>query len=183
VIALLDQPRYLALVLETAAWIQSGRWSDPADPQYGPKADAPLSELARDGLNRLRRQIKRRGAHLKALDPASRHKLRIRAKRLRYALEFFAGLYGAKESERVLARVKGLQDDLGALNDLKVARERGLALAEGGGRAAGDSETEGAQEAFAAGLMIGVRLADEAALLERAWAAYEALMEVKPFWR
>jgi hypothetical protein len=64
-----------------------------------------------------------------------------------------------------------------------VARDTGLALAEGGGRVAGDSETEGAQQAFAAGLMIGLRVMSEKELLKEAAQHYDALMAAKRFWR
>ena len=188
-LGVLDQPRYLVLVLDMAAWIETGRWADPADPVHGPLADAPVENLARAGLDKLRRQIRRRGRRLKTLDPERRHKLRIRAKRLRYALEFFGDLYegrtgaGKGGREAMLGALKALQDGLGLLNDMKVARDKGLAIAESGGRAAGDSEAEGVQEAYAAGLMIGLRLKDSAALLDQARKDWSDLMDAKPFWR
>jgi inorganic triphosphatase YgiF len=190
-LGVLDQPRYLVLVLDMAAWIETGHWADPADPVQGPQGDAPVERLAREGLDKLRRQIKRRGRRLKTLDPERRHKLRIRAKRLRYALEFFGDLYEGRNGEgrngrgreEMLGALKALQDGLGLLNDMKVARDKGLAMAEGGGRAAGDSEAEGVQEAYAAGLMIGLRLKDSAALIEQARKDWSDLMDAKSFWR
>ena len=172
-------------MIDAAAWIDSGRWSLPGEALFAAKADAPIEAMAGAGLDKLRRQVKRRGAQLKRLDPQSRHRLRIRAKRLRYALEFFGGLYAGRKDEMAafLETLCAMQDGLGALNDLIVAREKGLALAEGGGRAAGDSETEGAQQAFAAGLMIGARVVSEAELLKTAAAHYDALIEAKRFWR
>ncbi len=50
------------------------------------------------------------------------HALRIEAKRLRYALEFFAEVLGPQRRE-VLRALKGLQGHLGALNDARVAQE------------------------------------------------------------
>ena len=50
------------------------------------------------------------------------HALRIEAKRLRYALEFFAEVLGPEQSAALRA-LKGLQDHLGALNDARVAQE------------------------------------------------------------
>ncbi|MDB5459559.1 MAG: domain containing protein [Caulobacteraceae bacterium] len=185
VLATLDTPRYLTLALDLAAWIENGRWAQAGEALFAPRADAPVQGLADDGLDALRRQVGKRGKALKRLDPASRHKLRIRAKRLRYALEFFDGLYPGRKDRRdaFLETLRALQDDLGALNDVYVARAKGLALAEGGGRAAGDSETEGAQQAFAAGLVVGARTVDEAALLDRAADHYDALMDAKRFWK
>jgi inorganic triphosphatase YgiF len=183
----LAQPRHLTLVLDMAAWIDCGRWADPADPRRGPLADRPAEAAAREGLDRLRRQIRKRGRNLERLDPERRHKLRIRAKRMRYALEFFSGLYDRDKArdrlKAMLEALKGLQDGLGVLNDVEVARGRGQALAEGGGRAAGDSEIEGVQEAYAIGLAVGLRVTGAEALLDKAGKDYDALMDIKPFWR
>jgi triphosphatase len=185
ILATLDTPRYLNLVLDVAAWIDSGRWSRPDEAPLASRADAAVEVLAGEGLDRLRRQVKQRGAGLRRLDARSRHRLRIRAKRLRYALEFFGGLYNDRREERdaYLELLRAMQDTLGALNDRVVARDTGLALAEGGGRVAGDSETEGAQQAFAAGLMIGLRVMSEKELLKEAAQHYDALMAAKRFWR
>ena len=187
VIEVLAQPRHLNLVLDMAAWIDCGRWADPTDPKHGPLGDRPVEATAREGLDKLRRQVKKRGKVLERLDPERRHKLRIRAKRLRYGLEFFSSLYdGEKDQARqqaMLRTLRGLQDSLGMLNDLEVARGKAQALAEGGGKAAGDSEIEGVQEAYAIGLAVGLRLAGSAELLAQAAREYDALMDIKPFWR
>ena len=181
----LAQPRHLNLMLEVAAWIECGRWADPADPRHGPLAGRSIEQLACEGLNSLRRQVKKRGRKLKSLDPERRHKLRIRAKRWRYALEFFSGLYedDRDRHKAMLDALRALQDHLGALNDLKVARDKGLALAEGGGRVAGDSETEGHQQAYAAGLAIGLRLQGAQGLIDQAAEDYDRVMALKAFWR
>ena len=187
VIELLGQPRHLNLVLDMAAWIDCGRWADPADPRHGPLGGRPIEDTAREGLEKLRRQIRKRGKNLLRLDPERRHKLRIRAKRLRYGLEFFSGLYESyRDQERLqamLGALKGLQDGLGVLNDLQVAQGKGQAFAEGGGRVAGDSDVEGVQEAYAIGLAVGLRLTASEDLLNKAARDYDALMDIRPFWR
>jgi hypothetical protein len=131
--------------------------------------------------------VKKRGKDLERLDPERRHKLRIRAKRLRYGLEFFSDLYERDRDRNrlkaMLEALRGLQDGLGVLNDLEIARGKGQALAEGGGRVAGDSEIEGMQEAYAIGLAVGLRLTGQAGLLEQAAKDYDGLMDLKPFWR
>jgi inorganic triphosphatase YgiF len=55
------------------------------------------------------------------LDDAGRHRLRKRAKRLRYALEFCAGLLDGDALRPVLKRLRALQDVLGVLNDANLA--------------------------------------------------------------
>jgi inorganic triphosphatase YgiF len=187
VIEVLAQPRHLLLVLDVAAWVDCGQWADPADPRHGPLGDRPIETMACEGLDKLRRQIRKRGRNLVRLDPERRHKLRIRAKRLRYGLEFFSGLYESdRDQERLqamLRALRGLQDGLGVLNDLQVAQGKGQAFAEGGGRVAGDSDIEGVQEAYAIGLAIGLRLTGSEDLLDKAAQDFDALMDIKPFWR
>lgn len=51
------------------------------------------------------------------------HRLRLRCKRLRYAVEFTAGLYG-NDAKRFGKTVAGLQDQLGLIQDAEVAYER-----------------------------------------------------------
>ncbi|HUO22044.1 MAG TPA: CHAD domain-containing protein [Caulobacteraceae bacterium] len=176
--------RFLALTLDLAAWLDGGAWRDPDGPHYAERAGAPVRAFAREGLDRLRRRIKRGGKDLHRLSPDQRHKLRISVKRLRYAQEFFGALFGEDARRRAfLATLKDLQEVLGQLNDLEVAREQGLSLAETGGRAAGDTAREGARQAFAAGLMIGVRARGEGALLKRSIKLYDRFAKAEPFWR
>ena len=175
----LDSPRFLTLTLDLAAWLDSGARRDPAESPC-----EPIGRFAPAAMERLRRQIKRRGRGLTKLSPELRHKLRIRTKRLRYALEFFGDLYEhAPGRDRFVHTLKRLQDALGELNDLEVARQQGLSLAESGGRPAGDTAAEGARQAFAAGLMIGSRAQAQKPLLKKAERLLDRLLSDKPFWR
>ena len=56
-------------------------------------------------------------------DSASRHRLRVAYKRLRYALEFFAPLFPGAALRDYHVAASGLQEMLGNLNDLAVATE------------------------------------------------------------
>ena len=56
-------------------------------------------------------------------DEEDRHALRIRIRRLRYACEFFAPFFPGTHYAAYLKRVKALQDLLGELNDIAVARK------------------------------------------------------------
>ncbi|MCX8146554.1 MAG: CHAD domain-containing protein [Azovibrio sp.] len=82
----------------------------------------PLRKLARRRLMRRAAQVVRLGEAVRDLDPEARHELRIAFKKLRYALEFFAGLFGEKRSKRYLAGLVDLQAVLGHLNDLATAQ-------------------------------------------------------------
>ncbi|MGH7027335.1 CHAD domain-containing protein [Brevundimonas sp.] len=144
-------PRYALLMLEATAWIETAALPDE-----------PVAPFAAEALNRLHRQVEERARDLFNLDAEARHHLRIRAKRLRYAAEFFADLFPARRRRpRYLKALERLQDRLGALNDLAVARDR----------IPGEAHLDDAAVAFAAGRVIGRRERDEAALLAAALKA------------
>jgi len=55
-------------------------------------------------LTRRFKKIRKKGKALTRLDARSRHKLRIQAKKVRYASEFFAGLFPSKKTSKRLWR-------------------------------------------------------------------------------
>jgi CHAD domain-containing protein len=61
------------------------------------------------------------------MSPRARHKFRIRVKKIRYAVEFFEGLFRSKQEQAKLARLskhsKKIQNALGSLNDFVAHRE------------------------------------------------------------
>jgi triphosphatase len=84
---------------------------------------APLAlrdALARR-LNRWHRQVVVDVKRFGELDDASRHRLRKRAKRLRYAAEFSGSLFDRRGLRRYLAGLRALQDRLGAITDVVMA--------------------------------------------------------------
>jgi CHAD domain-containing protein len=58
---------------------------------------------------------------LKTASARDRHVQRIHAKRLRYALEFFAPLFGTRALKRYAKTVEKIQSTLGAGNDAAIA--------------------------------------------------------------
>lgn len=114
-------PRCVRLVRGLTAWHQGAPWQATAD-------DALLKDLHRPIGPPAARMLRRRHARLveigKALHsdlPAECHRLRIAAKKLRYATEFFQSLPTAKHTRRRLHRLGQLLDLLGSLNDAAVA--------------------------------------------------------------
>lgn len=104
-----------------------------------------LPVFAHACLKRLRRCLRERLEQAQAKpEPARLHQLRIGFKRLRYALEFFAPLMAEKVLSDYLKQLSRLQDDLGHLNDLEVAKvyfhawgEESTAYLEAGGFVSG----------------------------------------------
>ena len=123
----LASPEYEAAVARLRDWFEA------ADGDESGTAARTLGEAAPRLLDRLRRDVERRGKGFRRLSPKERHKLRIAVKKLRYALELFAGLCEPRQLSPVVRRLKRLQDDLGYQNDVEVGR----ALIAGlGGKAA-----------------------------------------------
>ncbi|MDP2155119.1 MAG: CHAD domain-containing protein, partial [Sulfuricella sp.] len=122
--------RYNEIMLRLGAWLWRAPWRTTA---VAADLDMPVPVFAAQMLDRRYRQVCRRGRQLKALTAEQRHALRIAAKKLRYAAEFFTGLYPGKATRRYIQALSHLQDEFGALNDQSVAG-RLLAQIGGGGR-------------------------------------------------
>jgi CHAD domain-containing protein len=91
------------------------------------EAPATLLELARPLLADLWRDLEAAAAgDLK--DYAHLHRVRILGKRLRYALEVFAGCFGPSFREELYPQVEEMQEVLGRANDSHVAAQRLAAL-------------------------------------------------------
>jgi inorganic triphosphatase YgiF len=111
---MLDSRRFRLFLLDLLAWTHGGDW------RQGKKAQKPLARFARKRLDKLWNQISERGAKLSTLAEDERHKLRIDAKKMRYALEFLGGLVsvGGDAQREFVRAAEGIQDALGRLNDL-----------------------------------------------------------------
>lgn len=121
----LDSPRYERLTTGLAALAQQGAARRTTDDPVPAVAAAPDLVVARyRATMRAARRARRSG------DLADFHRLRIRCKRLRYAVEFVTGLYG-EPARRFSRRLTKLQDALGSVQDANVATQRLLQLATG----------------------------------------------------
>lgn len=117
-IGVMDSRRFRMLVLELAQWTAFGPW------RSSKLARKPVRGFAGDRLDRLWGSISDAGRHLADLSEHDRHELRIQVKKMRYAIEFLSGLYPSarQAQERFGEAVEELQESLGKLNDLAVAR-------------------------------------------------------------
>jgi inorganic triphosphatase YgiF len=173
-LAAIRSERFAALLLETAAWMEAGDWRGSENAVVAARRNTPVGEFAVRALDKLRRQIRRRGQGMERMDPASRHRLRIRIKKLRYGAEFFGSLFDdrAGRRRRFMVGLKTLQDGLGELNDINAARDKlGQEIARRSG-----------ELAYAAGRAVGRREGAERKLLKSALRAFEDFEGAKPFW-
>jgi CHAD domain-containing protein len=124
---LLDSRRYETFVA------RFGRALRAAAPSPTGPAAQPALAVAPDLIERRFRAVRKGAGRIGPESPAGDyHRLRIRCKRLRYALEFLADVYPGK-TRPVVRRLVALQDLLGAHQDadIAIARLRGLAVERG----------------------------------------------------
>lgn len=182
--AAVESPRFRELVLETLAWIETGEWlSNPAETASRIR-ETPVKVISAQEMQIRRKKILKRGRNLEALDPERRHKLRIQAKKLRYAAEFFGSVFTGKKALRqkdeFVACLSKLQDALGGLNDIAVHENLSGALIHS---AAGTKRRSApAKKAFAAGRLAGLEEARAIPLLKQAERAYSEFSRAKTFW-
>lgn len=172
--------RFRGLTLETAAWLQTGLWTNPQDDLVRDRGDLPIAAFAAEQLTRRWRKVRKNGKALAQLDAPSRHKFRIQAKKLRYATEFFASLFmrgrAVKRHKQFLDALGRMQNGLGDLNDIAVHEKRIAAIGI-------PRQRSNPSRAFAAGLLTGLEDARIGAAMTAATEAYADFAKVKPFWR
>jgi triphosphatase len=172
--------RFRALTIDIAAWLQAGFWTNPQDDLVADQGGVPIEMFASEQLARRWRKVRKKGKVLAQLDARSRHKLRIQAKKLRYATEFFASLYASKRAvkrrHKFLSSLERLQDGLGDLNDIVVHEKRIVELGI-------SRQPSNPNRVFAAGVLTGREDARTEAAMKAASAAYGDLAKVKRFWR
>lgn len=92
------------------------RWS-----RTPPPSSARLSDSAGSRLRRASRRLLKASRSFAGLDAAHRHRVRILAKQLRYALDLYAIVLPQPATASYVDALAELQDALGALNDAAVA--------------------------------------------------------------
>ncbi|HEY8071705.1 MAG TPA: CHAD domain-containing protein, partial [Methylocystis sp.] len=104
-----------ALLLGVARCAHHGAWRRGDDGRF--------TDFALDTLEQRLNSVRRKRKAARGLDARKRHRLRIKAKKLRYMFEFLKPVASRKALGAVLDRLERLQDLLGALNDV-IAGER-----------------------------------------------------------
>jgi CHAD domain-containing protein len=118
----LADPHYRQLAQRLAEWLDDRAWRDGLDDERRERLARPVVDFATPLLGRGHRRVEKQGESFGELSAVERHRLRIRIKELRYALDFFASLYPASAVKVYLSGLARLQDSLGIINDITVAR-------------------------------------------------------------
>lgn len=86
--------------------------------------DVPAIDFAGRTLDHLHKRVLNRGRHFEKMDADQRHELRIAFKNLRYAADFFSGLYsGNRRIKAYLDCLAAIQNIMGAQNDAVMAAQ------------------------------------------------------------
>lgn len=121
--------RYATIKAWLADWSLRRPWRDDGYPNDGwAVLVSPARDLAEVILQERHHEVIAHGQGMDEMTAEERHDLRINIKALRYAVEFFDRLYSNNAVRPYLGCLKELQDGLGQMNDLIVARELMAAL-------------------------------------------------------
>jgi hypothetical protein len=85
------------------------------------RLEKPIARHARKVLRKTWKKAAKLGRNLGKLDVEHRHEMRKALKKLRYQTEFFAPLFGKRDTERFIDQLKSLQDVFGYINDVRMA--------------------------------------------------------------
>jgi inorganic triphosphatase YgiF len=168
---------YTRYLLQLRLWIEASGWREHATEQGAHWFDRPIVAFADELLAKRHRNARKLGRGFAKLAPAERHRVRIALKKLRYACEFFEGLYRKKDTKPYLASLKQMQDRLGHLNDVTVAGKLALRLVD-------QARTQPERESLhmAAGLVLGWYGKGVAVVEPEVIEAWHAFAHGTPFW-
>jgi CHAD domain-containing protein len=139
--------------------------------------DTRLDHVARRLLDRQQKRAVKRGKKAKNGEEGDLHRLRIALKKLRYTAEFLSPLYPKKKVRRYVGKLRGLQEHLGAINDIAHVRTTmHTLLRETDGKRAQPSER------YAAGVVAGWYRARRPHIARQALKRWKRFRKVKPFW-
>lgn len=159
--------RCARLMRDLSAWLQAAPWQAVPDDALQRALRQPIGPRAARMLRRRHARLVEIGERLHPDQSEERHRLRIAAKKLRYATEFFQAVRPSGHTRRFLRRLAALLDVLGGLNDAVVADLllRDLALRE---------PALAGSTAFARGYLCAATAQDLPALVRR-WRRFVAV--------
>ena len=129
--AAVGSQRYARFVRALQHWVDQRGWRDALIPGDKMKLKMRVTAFARAILEQDQQRLLKRGRKLKGAGPETRHRVRIAAKKTRYAAEFFGSLYPDKKVRPYVKALASLQEALGHLNDAAIAQRLLKDLQEG----------------------------------------------------
>ncbi|MGI9494093.1 MAG: CHAD domain-containing protein, partial [Geminicoccaceae bacterium] len=166
-------PAYNRFLLRFGAWLERKGWRHGQTEKQAALGKLPVAGFTSQLLSTQRDKVLAQAKGLAELLVEERHALRITLKKLRYALDFFAPLFDKTTTKPFVGTLKTLQDDLGHLNDVAVARK----LLESVAARSGKTNLH-----QAAGMVVGWHARGVADLEPRLVRGWSAFAKHEPFW-
>jgi inorganic triphosphatase YgiF len=123
----IENPRYVSMLIQCYRHLHSGDWRRASGRA---RLGAPAGDFARPLLQSRHKRLMKLGTRHQALPEPELHRLRLLAKKMRYAAEAFHSLYKPKPTRKYVASLTAIQDSLGSLNDAFVSRQLLSGLAQ-----------------------------------------------------
>jgi triphosphatase len=182
VIGVLQSKRFRLLMHNFGIWIEAGPWCTLDEPKSQAARDQTIFDFAAHVLELRWRKLIHRGRHLDRLSSEEHHRIRIDAKKMRYASEFLSSLMADPRHRRrhkmFIAALESLQTRLGDLNDVQTEHKVVARLARSGATAARRSDAVRVAEGHR-----GEQKRRMAVLLRLAFEAHRQLLNARPFWK
>jgi triphosphatase len=172
----IENPRYVSMLIQFYRHLHSGDWRRAS---ARARLGAPVGDFARPLLQSRHKRLARLGARYEVLPEPELHRLRILAKKMRYAAEAFHSLYKPKPAKKYISALAAIQDSLGSLNDAFVSRQLLSGLAQ---RLMVDRGMAAADANLLQGLVLGwqtARIDRDLGGLKDVWQSFA---EEKRFW-
>jgi inorganic triphosphatase YgiF len=164
-------PQYTAALLKLSQWFASRRWRNQPVSEQSALLMAPIETLASTLIGRRYKKVKKTGSGFAQLTLERRHEFRVAVKKLRYTTEVFKDLFDSQKVAAFVQLLKPLQDDLGYMNDVRVANDL---LA--------DLQISNLATARAAGIVLGWHDRGLADIDRKLRKHVRRLRQARPFW-
>jgi triphosphatase len=169
--AVIRSPQYTAALLKLSQWFASRSWREQPVSEQSVLLMAPIETVAPTLIGRRYEKVKKSADGFARLSLERRHEFRIAVKKLRYTIEVFKDVFDSQKVAEFARLLKPLQDDLGYINDVRVANEL---LA--------DLQTSNAGIARAAGIVLGWHDRGFADTDRKLRKHVRRFREARPFW-
>ena len=167
---LMNRPEFTGFILAFAGWVEGRLWAAPGEEAL---LDHPLARYAPEMLDRLLHKVHKRGRHVAKCSLTELHALRKAIKKLRYGIEYLAGLYPEKPVKDYRHACTAALEMLGQINDTVTTDFISDTLTE-------DGRSHLAPAISLLSRHSAERRKEARDALPEAWTALEA---AEPFWR
>jgi triphosphatase len=113
--------RHSRFLAQMRDWLSTRRWCQSRQKDRG-SLDEPIQKLALRVLRKRHAAALKLGRDFSKLSAKQRHQLRIALKKLRYTADFFRSLYPKKHAKPYFHALAQMQNCLGHMNDVVVAK-------------------------------------------------------------